>query len=82
MNYLERRRAFMPAACDTPEKRFQLFEYLLVQADFMMELMAEDTDFEMLFSMHLNLQRREERFPWLSTVLVDLPAPIYKDGLQ
>ncbi len=74
------RRRFSPAACDIPEKQFQLFEYLLVQADFMAELLAEDTDWEMLFSMHFNLQRREKRFPWLKTVLLD--PPIYKDGIQ
>jgi hypothetical protein len=82
MNYPERRRTFMPASCDTPDKQFQLFEYLLVQADFIAELLAEDTDWEMLFSLHFNLQRREKRFPWLKTVLLDPPTPIYKDGVQ
>jgi hypothetical protein len=82
MNLPERRRAFLPEACDTPDKQFQLFEYLLVQADFIAELLADDTDWEMLFSLHFNLERREKRFPWLKTALVDLPPHIYKDGLQ
>ena len=82
MTHPEPRQAFTPAACDTPEKQFQLFEYLLVQGDFLAELLAEDTDWEMLFSLHFNLQRREKRFPWLKTVLLDPPTPIYKERLQ
>ena len=80
MNHSERRRAFLPAACDTPDKQFQLFEYLLVQADFLAELLAEDTDWEMLFSLHFNLQRRREAVPLAGrTVLLDPPTPIYKE---
>ena len=70
MTYSHHLRRPLPAACDTPEKEALLIDYLLVQRDFCYALLADPLDWEMLFSLHFNLKRRERRSPWLKKVLL------------
>ena len=63
------RRRPLPASCSTSEKEALLYDYLLVQRDFMDALLAEPLDWDRLFTLHFNISRREQKSPWLKKVL-------------